>query len=172
MADFFPPAAPGHWLGLRRWAAQALLCEPLHERPHVLQLLEAAAERGETPGVLQIRGVRSQRDRTLFPDCHHDTELRRGVHPNGTARARLPDSSDRVLLLRLTRAGREEPRRAAGSTRGAPSQWPRARGQGGELGGDNFLYQGRADGNTNEAVLVLVFLFFPKTINSKSMELN
>lgn len=68
--------------------------------------MEAAAERGEAaPGVLQIRGVHGQRDRTLFPDCDHDTELRRGVHPDGTARARLPDSSDRILLLCLSGAG-------------------------------------------------------------------
>lgn len=154
----FFPDAPGHWLRLWRWVAKALLCEPLHERPHLLQLLEAAAERCEAPSILQIWGVCRQRDRTLFPDCHHDTELRRGVHPNGTARARLPDSSDRVLLLCLRREWRMELN--CQRTWGDPAQWLCVRWTMG-----NFSIRVEMDGNTDEAG---VRVFFLKTINLKT----
>lgn len=158
MANLFVfPDAPGHWLGLRRRVAKALLCEPLHERPHVLQLMEAAAERGEAPGILQIRGVCRQRDRTLFPDCHHDTELRRGVHPDGTARARLPDSSDRVLLLRLRQGWGTEPNRrrhSEGPVAVTVCAWPVRWTVG------NFSIRVGTDGNTNEAGVWFGWGFF------------
>ncbi|KAF3852160.1 hypothetical protein F7725_005515 [Dissostichus mawsoni] len=98
---------------LRRRAAQALLRQPLHERPHLLQLLEAAAQNPEAIGspfgyeecatadtepyyqtVVTQHSTGGAYTPTGQPALTH-------VNPTPT-RPRLTHPRDRILLLRLT----------------------------------------------------------------------
>lgn len=87
-----PRVPPGHRLRVRGRASTALLRQPLPERPHLLQLLEAE-------GPAQVRG--GGRGRGPAP-------ARRGHHAERRVRAprpRRPDPAGRLLLLRVSGPG-------------------------------------------------------------------
>lgn len=92
----------GHRQRVRRGAHQTLICESLHERPVVLQLVEAAAEGAKADTGLFLRGVCQRGHRVLLSDSGHTAQRGRGLHPCWPARARLTDSRHRLLLVRVT----------------------------------------------------------------------
>lgn len=92
------PSAPssGLGLGLRGSPAQALLRQPLHERPHLLQLLEAASPCCSTT---QIRGGGRGRIGPTPAHGHHHAERGWSLH---TSWPWSPGPPHRLLLLRVT----------------------------------------------------------------------
>lgn len=92
------PAAPahsslspaGHRLRVRGRTSPALFRQPLHERPHLLQFMEAE-------GPAQVRGRGGSRGGAAPAHGGHHAERRvRARWP------RHPDSAHRLLLLRVT----------------------------------------------------------------------
>lgn len=101
MCDF-PCHISGHRQRVRRGAHQTLVCESLHERPVILQLVEAAAEGAKADVGLFLRGVCQRGHRVLLSDSGHAAQRGWGLHPCRPARARLSDSRHRLLLVRVT----------------------------------------------------------------------
>lgn len=101
MCDF-PCRISGFRQRVRRGADQTLVREPLHERPVVLQLVEAAAEGAKADAGLFLRGVCQRGHWVLLSDSGHAAQRGRGLHPCRPARARLSDSRHRLLLVRVT----------------------------------------------------------------------
>ncbi len=93
---------PGHRQWVRRGADQALVCESLHERPVILQLVEAAAAGAEADAGLFLRWMCQRGHRVLLSDSGHTAQCWRGLHPHRPARFRLTDSRHRLLLFRVT----------------------------------------------------------------------
>ncbi len=92
----------GHRQRVRRGADQTLVCESLHERPIILQLVEAAAEGAEADAGLFLRWMCQRGHRVLLSDSGHTAQRWRGLHPRRPACARLTDSRHRLLLVRVT----------------------------------------------------------------------
>lgn len=95
-----PPSCKGERQRLRRWAAQALVCKSLHERPHLLQLVEAAAQKREDRR--RVRGMCHDGCRGgVLSDCGDPAQRRGRLHPHRAARTRNTHSSYRLLLVCL-----------------------------------------------------------------------
>lgn len=98
-----PPQGHGQWL--RGRASEALLRQPLYEWPHLLQLLETAAEGAEASTHLPLRGMRQRGRRVLLPDGGDPAQCGGGLHGSGAACTRRSDSRNRLLLIRVTKDG-------------------------------------------------------------------
>lgn len=94
------PSCKGQRQRLRRRAAQALIRKSLHERPHLLQLVEAAAQRCEDRR--RVRGMCHDGCRGgVLSDCGDPAQRRGRLHPNGAACTRNTHSSYWLFLIRL-----------------------------------------------------------------------
>lgn len=92
-------AIPGHRQRVWRGPDQALVCEPLHEWPILLQFVEAAAERAEGDAGLCLWGVCQRGPRRLLSDCRYPAQRGRSVYTRWSACTRLTYSSHGLFIL-------------------------------------------------------------------------